>query len=210
MNPGSLRFMLVTDPDLLRGRDLVDVVLSAVAGGVTIVQLRDKRASDADLEARARSLMPALHRLGVPLIVNDRVALAARIGAAGVHVGQSDMSPREARAILGPAAIVGLSIERLEQGQDVDPAQVSYLGVSPVFATSTKRDVAPALGLDGVRALRGIGLPLVGIGGIHAGNAREVTDAGAAGVAVISAVLAASNPEIAARAIHWALTRPAG
>jgi thiamine-phosphate pyrophosphorylase len=197
---------LVTDPSLDRGR-LLEVVRAAVAGGVTSVQLREKGASTREFVERARMLMQVLAPAGVPLIVNDRIDVALASGADGVHVGQSDMSVAEVRRWL-PDAIVGLSVERIEHVLEVESRRlaVDYLGVSPVFATASKLDAAPPLGLDGLAAIRDItSLPLVAIGGIAASNAAAVIAAGADGLAVVSAICGADDPLAAARLLRDAL-----
>lgn len=196
------RLYLVTDPDLLRGRPLVDVVLAAVRGGVTLVQLRDKRPHVGEMVEAGRALVAALAPTGVPLIVNDRVDVAYAIGAGGVHLGQSDLPAPDARRLLGPEAIIGLSLERLADVETITDA-VDYVAASPVFGTPTKADTAPPLGLEGVSALRRRAeLPLVAIGGLHAGNAAEVIGAGAHGLAVVSAILAQPDPAAAAQALR--------
>jgi thiamine-phosphate diphosphorylase len=193
------RLYLVTDPDLIGDRDLVHVVLEAVAAGVTLVQLRDKDASDRDLLDAGRALKAALAPHRVPLLLNDRVELACALGV-GVHVGQSDTSPSEARAVLGHDALIGLSIEFLDD--PIDRA-ADYVAASPVFSTATKADAAPELGLGGLARLRRrTDLPLIGIGGIHEGNAAQVIEAGADGVAVISAILSASDLTRATRRLR--------
>jgi thiamine-phosphate pyrophosphorylase len=200
---------LVTDRRLAAPRSLEDVVAAAVRGGVTVVQLREKECATAEFVELGRRLKATLAPLGVPLIVNDRVDVALAVGADGVHVGQSDMDPREARAALGPTAIVGLSVETMEQAARSESLDVDYLGISPVFATPTKTDTGPAWGLDGLARLRAVSRHvLVAIGGIDAGNAAAVRRAGADGVAVVSAICAAGDPEAAARAIRRAMAKP--
>ncbi|NCC50798.1 MAG: thiamine phosphate synthase [Spartobacteria bacterium] len=195
------RLYLVTDRACLAGRDLIKTVLAAVRGGVTLVQLREKTRSTRDFVAEVRALKNVLDGTGVALLVNDRVDVALAAGADGVHLGQSDMAPADARWLLGPNAIIGWSLESVDDARALDGQPVDYAAVSPVFSTPTKTDIVPPLGLAGVRAVRALTtLPLVGIGGIHAGNARDVLAAGADGVAVISAICSAENPETAARA----------
>jgi thiamine-phosphate pyrophosphorylase len=195
----DLRLMLVTDPVMTRARGLVETVLAAVAGGVTIVQLRDKEAGDDALIAAARALRAALLPLGVPLIVNDRVAVALAAGADGVHIGQDDGDPAAARARLGPDALIGLSVTRAAEIGTVGAGVVDYVGLGPLFATATKADAAPALGLAGARAIAArLPVPWIAIGGIDANNAADVMAAGAAGVAVVSAICAADDPAEAA------------
>ena len=145
--------------------------------------------------------MPRILRSsGIPFIVNDRVDIALAAGADGVHLGQSDMAVADARRLLGPEPILGLSITSAADLAASDLNGVDYLGVGPVFPTPTKADAAPAMGLEGLRAIRAqTTLPIVAIGGLNAGNAGDVTAAGADGVAVVSAICAAPDPEAAAR-----------
>lgn len=194
--PLDLRLYLLTDPSFAWSESELPALVKA---GVTLVQLRDKHASDDALRAQAEALLEVLTPLGVPLIINDRVEVARAVGAAGVHVGQSDSSVARCRAAMGGSGAVGLSIEHPEQ-----PDQgADYIAASPVFGTPTKEDTAPPLGLDGVRVLanRG-GPPVVAIGGMGPERAGRVTEAGAAGVAVISAVWGASDRPRAVRAIR--------
>ena len=179
-----------------------------MAGGVTMVQLRDDTTPTGELIALARVLMDQLAPHRVPLIVNNRLDVALASGAAGLHVGQTDLAPAAARAALGPAALLGLSITATAQMAAVDPALVDYLGVGPIFATATKLDAAPAMGLAGLAACRAAGaLPIVAIGGIDATNATAVMRAGADGVAVVSAVCAATSPRVAAAALAGQIGR---
>ena len=190
---------LVTDRALARGRPLADVVRAAVAGGVTCVQLREKEASAREFAAAARELLSLLRPLGVPLIVNDRIDVALAAGADGVHVGQQDLSVADARRLGPPGWIVGVSAESVADAARAERDGADYVGASPIFATPTKADHAPPLGLAGLRALRAATkLPLVAIGGLHAGNARETIRAGADGLAVVSAIVAADDPRAAA------------
>jgi thiamine-phosphate pyrophosphorylase len=197
----DLSVYLITDPLLCAGRGLIETARAAVRGGVKIVQLRDKTASDAALISQGRALKQALAGSGALLIVNDRVEIARAIGAHGVHVGQSDAAAADARKALGPDAIIGLSIQTTEQAAALDPAMVDYIGVGPVFATATKPDHAPPLGFDGLeRVCTASALPAVAIGGLSAAHARAVFAAGARGLAVVSGICAAEQPEAAARA----------
>ena len=142
----------------------------------------------------------------MPLIVNDRVDVALAAGADGVHVGQSDMDGRDVRRLLGPDAIVGLSVETMEQAAEAAALDVDYLGVSPIFSTPTKTDTVSEWGLSGLAALRRASKHvLVAIGGIHASNAAQVVEAGADGIAVVSAICAAPDPEVGARALRGAI-----
>jgi len=193
---------LVTDSGLCAERGVAETVRLAVAGGATVVQVREKTAPTEDFIALARAVKAVLAGTKVPLIINDNLDVALAVGADGVHVGQSDTPAQEARAALGPEAIVGLSVETMDQAREAENLPVDYLGVSPVFDTPTKTDTAPAWGLDGLTKLRrSTRLPLIGIGGIGADNAADVIRAGADGVAVVSAICAAIDPAEAARVL---------
>lgn len=200
-----LRLHLVTDAVQCGERGLLAVVQSAVRGGVTCVQLREKSLDTRVFVERARALKALLSPLRVPLLVNDRVDVALAAGADGVHVGQSDMAPQDVRRLM-PGALIGLSIESWQQMHEAERAPVDYYGISPVFATSSKADAAPALGLAGLQQLRRMtARPLVAIGGIQVGNVAAVMAAGADGVAVVSALCAADDPARAAQALLAAM-----
>jgi thiamine-phosphate pyrophosphorylase len=202
----DLRLMLVTDAAMTARRGLLATVREAVAGGVTIVQLRDKDASDDDLVALARALRTELAPRSVPLIVNDRPVVAKAAGADGLHIGQEDGDPRAARLLLGPDAILGLSVTRAAEAATVEAGIVDYVGLGPVFSTATKADAAPPLGLDGLSAVGAmLPAPFVAIGGIDAANAASIMASGASGIAVVSAICAAPDPEAAAAALRVAL-----
>jgi thiamine-phosphate pyrophosphorylase len=198
-----LRLYLVTDQQALRGRSLTDVVMAAVQGGATCVQLREKSANTRYFVALACALNDLLTPLGVPLVINDRIDVALASGAQGVHLGQSDMQVELARQLLPAHVFIGLSVETPEDVRLAASLPVDYLGVSPVFPTPTKSDTAPPWGLDGLSAVRAMtDLPLVAIGGIHLSNASEVLAAGADGLAVVSALCSADDPAAAARAFR--------
>lgn len=198
----ALRLYLVTDQGLTRGRPLADVVEAAVRGGATCVQLREKQLATRDFVAMAMVLRSLLAPLRVPLVINDRIDVALACGADGVHLGQDDMPPGDARRLLPPHVFIGWSVETPAQVRQAALLPVDYLGVSPVFATPTKTDTKAPWGLAGLREARALTvLPLVAIGGIHAGNAREVMAAGADSVAVVSALCGADDPQAAARAL---------
>lgn len=204
--PFNLSLYLVTDPEMTARRGLVETVVAAVAGGVTIVQLRDKSGSARELAEAGRALLARLRPLGIPLLVNDRIDVACAIGADGVHVGQEDLPPTVARTILGPDAIVGLSVTKAEELATID-ASVDYVGLGPLFQTGTKADAAPALGeVEFARLRREIPLPVVAIGGIGPANLRQTLRAGADGIAVVSAICAAADPRAAAAALATAIT----
>lgn len=195
----DLRLYLVLDPIVVRGHSIEKLIEEAVAGGVTIVQVREKYCSNEDFLSLAWKASRVLRRLGIPLIINDRVDIAAEVGAQGVHVGQSDLPWQEARRLLGPKAIVGISVENLEQAEFLRRADVDYLGVSSIFPSKTKVDATP-WGLDQLARLRERSkLPLVGIGGIDLHNAPSVLHAGADGIALVSAICADANPRKVAK-----------
>ena len=199
----ALRLYLVTNQASLGRHTLQDVVQAAVQGGVSCVQLREKSLSSRDFFAQAQALMALLRPLGVPLIINDRIDIALACGAQGVHLGQSDLPVAAARALLPPAVFIGWSVETMDQVAQSAQLPVDYLGVSPVFATPTKTDTALPWGLKGLQDIRAqTALPLVAIGGIHAGNAAQVLAAGADSLAVVSAICSAEEPRLAARQLR--------
>lgn len=196
----ALKLYLVTDRDLSLGRSLEEVVSEAVKGGVTIVQLREKEASTGEFVALARRLMSILKPLGIPLIINDRVNVALAVDADGVHIGQSDMAYADARRLLGPDKIIGLSVESLEDLETANALDVDYVGISPVYGTPTKTDTAEPFGLEGLRKAVEMSVhPTVAIGGMNARTIGEVMEAGADGVAVVSAICSAEDISKAAK-----------
>lgn len=199
MRVEELKLYLVTDRGLLSGRDLVEVVSKAVAGGVTMVQLREKDLGSKDFIDEAIALKAALEGTGVPLVINDRVDVAMAAGADGVHIGQSDMPYAMARHLLGPDAIIGLSVENMDQVREAEALDVDYIGVSPVFSTPTKTDTAAPFGLAGLsEAARISSHPVVAIGGLNESNIADVLRAGADGIALVSAIIGAEDPREAA------------
>lgn len=198
-----LRLYLVTDQASLRGRTLTDVVLAAVQGGVTCVQLREKDRNTRDFVAQALLLKALLAPFKVPLVINDRIDVALACDADGVHLGQSDMPVALARQLLPVGVFIGLSVENLDDVRRAASQPVDYLGVSPVYPTPTKTDTAPPWGLAGLSQVRGMTqLPLVAIGGIHLAEAQAVLQAGADGVALVSAICSADDPYRAACAFR--------
>lgn len=191
---------LVTDRSLSGGRSSVDIVSAAIKGGVSCVQLREKECSTREFITEALALKTVLKRLGIPLLINDRVDVALAVEADGVHLGQSDMRIADARRILKPQMVVGISAESVADAIEAEKEGADYIGISPVFTTGTKSDTAPPLGLEGVRLIRAeVDIPLVGIGGINAANGADVIHHGADGIAVVSAIVSAVDPECAAR-----------
>lgn len=203
LKPDALRLYLVTDQALMRGRPLADVVAAAVQGGVSCVQLREKHLGTREFLAQALILKALLAPRGIPLVINDRIDIALACGADGVHLGQNDLPADEARKLLPPEVFIGWSVESMDDVQQSAALPVDYLGVSPIFSTPTKTDTKDPWGLEGLTVVRAATpLPLVAIGGIHAGNAREVLRAGADGLAVVSALCAADDPWAAAATLR--------
>ena len=198
---------LVTDRGLAGGRATLDIVKAAVRGGTTCVQLREKDCSTLEFIQQALSIKEYLSSQGVPLIINDRLDVAQAVSADGVHLGQNDMPLDMARAIVGDEMIIGISAESLEDAIIAEKGGADYLGVSPIYATPTKTDTAPPLGLEGLQQIRKtVKIPLVGIGGLNKDNSDEVIRHGADGVAVVSAIVAADDPETAASELKQMIT----
>ncbi|MFN7008947.1 MAG: thiamine phosphate synthase [Allorhizobium sp.] len=204
----DLSLYLVLDPQLCEPLGMVETARLAVAGGATLVQLRDKEAPTARMIKTGRALKTALAGTGVPLIVNDDVEAAIAIDAEGLHVGQDDMDVATARRLIGPDRILGLSVETEALASAVDPGLVDYVGVGPVFATSTKPGHKPPVGLDGLaRLVAAARLPAVAIGGLKAAHVGPVLAAGAAGLAVVSAICGESDPHAAASKLSLAIRK---
>ncbi len=201
---------LVTDRELCRGRPLTEIVRQAVEGGVAYVQLREKGLSFRDFVDEAREIKKLLEAYHVPLIINDRVDVALACGAAGVHLGQSDIPFPAARAALGEEAIIGLSVETWPDVEVAEKVDVSYIAASPVFATPTKTDTKEPWGLEGLKKIKKFSRhPIVAIGGVNEKNISAVVEAGADCVAVVSAICAADNPLSAARRLSQLTTEAA-
>ncbi len=197
----QLRLYLVTDPKLCATLGTVETVRRAVAGCVTMVQLRDKSSTTAERTKLAIALKQALSGTGVPLVINDDVAAAVAADADGAHIGQGDISPAQARAMLGPDKILGLSCETPQTVQAADPTIVDYLGLGPVFGTATKTDHAQPTGFDGLAQLVALSpLPNVAIGGLRSTHLERVRTSGADGMAVVSAICGQPDPYAAAQA----------
>jgi thiamine-phosphate pyrophosphorylase len=193
---------VVTDRPLARGRPLEQVVEAALRGGATVIQLREKEASTREFIALGRRLQELCRARQVPLIINDRLDVALVLEADGVHVGQDDMPVALARQLLGPDKIVGATASTSQEARQAETDGADYLGCNAVFYTPTKTDTGAPLGIEGFRLLvQTVSIPIVAIGGIKATNAAKLIQAGAAGVAVVSAVMAADDPEAAAREI---------
>ncbi|MDU9004509.1 thiamine phosphate synthase [Sedimentitalea todarodis] len=201
---------LVTDTQLCAKPGVVETVRRAVAGGVTMVQLRDKTATTAQRTELAIALKQVLDGSDVPLVINDDVTAAVAADVDGAHIGQGDLSPEQARALLGPGKILGLSCETPQTVQAADPLIVDYLGLGPVFETPTKTDHAQPIGFDGLARLVALSsLPSVAIGGLYSTHVSGVRLSGADGMAVVSAICGQPDPYAAARAFDAARTERA-
>lgn len=202
------RLYLVTDEKLCLGRDLIEVTELAVKGGVDIVQIREKQLNTDDFLRKANKLKEMLDRYNVPLIVNDDLLVAKQCGAAGIHVGNSDESPNSIRKGWNDDALIGYSVEDIAHVNNESASYADYLGVSPVFATSTKTDTIIEWGLKGIAQIRSLTeKPLVAIGGINEKNAYDVIRAGADCLAVVSAICSAADPAKAAEYIRNEIER---
>jgi thiamine-phosphate pyrophosphorylase len=191
---------LVTDRSFSQGRSTAEIVTAALAGGVSAVQLREKDLCTRDFYQEGLPIRGLLRANGVALIINDRIDIALALDADGVHLGQDDMPLEEARRILGPDRIIGLSVNDMSHINSENEALADYFAISPVFPTPTKTDTTEPWGLEGIRKARVLtDLPLIAIGSIKLHNVRAVVDAGADSVAVVTAITAASDPAEATR-----------
>src|SRR5579875_992830 len=201
-----LRLYVLTDSRAAAGRPLVDLVAAALEGGATAIQLREKELGGRQQVELGRALRRLTRAAGALLIVNDRVDIAYAVEADGVHLGQDDLPPSVARAILGPDAIIGGSAGNLDELARSVAEGVDYLGVGPVYATTTKPDAGEPIGPAGLAQLRArTDLPIVGIGAVTTDNVGEVIAAGADGAAVIGAVIGAEDVRAAARRLRQAI-----
>jgi thiamine-phosphate pyrophosphorylase len=203
--PVDLRLYALLDPERAGGRELAELAVALARGGATLAQLRDKHGDTRGMIATARAIKARLAVSAVPLLINDRVDVALAAGADGVHLGQEDMAIADARALLGPRAIIGLSIKTVDQALQAPIELLDYACIGGVFATGSKVNPDPPIALAGLRSIlaalrsRAPALPIGAIAGIDATNAGGVIAAGADGVAVISALSLAADPQSAAR-----------
>jgi thiamine-phosphate pyrophosphorylase len=194
VDPGRLRLYLVTDPVLCGERGVEETCRIALEAGVTAVQLRDKLASTREMIETGRNLSGLCRKHGVPFIVNDRVDVAMACDADGVHLGQEDMSVPLARTLMGNDRLIGVSVRSPGEAKAAWMQGAGYIAANMIFSTSTKTDLDGPLGLEAIRDIKDASpLPLVAIGGINAENAAEVVAAGADGIAVVSAIMAAED-----------------
>lgn len=195
----STQLYLVTDSDMASIEALPKIVEQAVLGGVTMVQLREKHADTKTFVRIAQQLKTILSNYKIPLIINDRIDIALAVDADGVHIGQDDMPYAIARKLLGKDKIIGLSVESTQQVTEANSLDVDYIGISPVFATPTKTNTKIEFGLKGIEEISKITKhKTVAIGGINESNAADIMKAGADGIAVVSAIMKAKDPQLAA------------
>jgi len=195
-----MQLYLVTDEAACLGRNIFWVVEEALKGGVSMVQLREKYLGTRAFIDKAKRMKDLLASYDVPLIINDRVDIALACDADGVHIGQSDMPYSIVRDLLPPDKIIGLSAEKKENVLEAEMMDLTYLAVSPLYATPSKTDLEEPWGMDGLKWVNAHSKhPLVVIGGVNAGNVKESINNGASGIAVISAICSAESPFEAAK-----------
>jgi thiamine-phosphate pyrophosphorylase len=208
----DLALYAILDPTVAGGRKLTELARQIV-GSATLVQLRDKYASTRAMVEEARAIQSVLSSANVPLLINDRVDVALVAEADGVHIGQDDMSPADARLLLGRSAIIGLSIKSIAQAQAAPLEHLDYVAIGGVFATTSKDNTAAPVGIDGLRAIaqavriRARDFPICAIAGINESNAADVIAAGADGVSVISTLSLAADPSAAAKSLRAVVDR---
>lgn len=191
---------LVTDSGLSRGRSHEEIVTCAIRGGVSVVQLREKDCCTRDMIEMGRRILTVCRAHKVPLIINDRLDVALAVDADGIHVGQEDMPVPIARKLLGPKKILGVTAHTVEETLKAIEEGADYIGAGPIFVTATKADAGQPIGLEGLKKIAAAcSVPIVAISGINVANAEAVIRAGAAGVAVVSAIVSAEDVEEAAK-----------
>jgi len=199
-------YLVISETDC-RGRELLWVAEEAIRGGVDLIQLREKQATTAEFLKKAIQLKNVTDHYGIPLIINDNLAVAQQVGAFGIHVGQQDLPPSEIRRAWRDCRLLGYSVEELSQLENPEVGWADYLGVSPIFSTDTKPDTVTEWGIDGIQNLRQqTDVPLVAIGRMGRDNAAAVIKAGADCMAVVSAICAADRPREAAAELKALVT----
>jgi len=185
---------IITDRRISHGKSHLEVAESALAGGATVIQFRDKEMKDSEVIDVCRKIHKLTREKGIPFIVNDRVEVAKAVDAEGVHLGQEDAPLNFARKVLGKEKIIGISVETVEQAIKAVEGGADYLGIGPIYPTATKPDAGKVLGIARLKEIReSVNIPIVAIGGINENNLEEVLRAGADGIAVISAVVSAPD-----------------
>lgn len=203
----DLSLYVLADPAQARG-SLPDIAAAAVRGGATLLQLRNKSGTTRELVAQANAIKRAIDGSGVPLLINDRVDVALAVGADGVHLGRDDLDPRIARRLLGPGSIIGSTVKNEADVASLPPDSIDYVCIGGVFATTSKDNPDPPIGLSGLSRLARLvrervpDMPVGAIAGITKENTADVIRAGADGIAIVSAVIGAADPEAAARTLR--------
>jgi thiamine-phosphate pyrophosphorylase len=204
----DLRLNAIVDPERDGGHDLAELALKCAQGGATLIQLRDKHGDTGAMVEKARAIKRALAPFGAAFVVNDRIDVALAAGADGVHIGPDDMAVADARRLLGPGAIIGLSIKSVAEAEAAPVELIDYVGSGGVYVTLSKEQKKPPIGPQGLARIiavlkrRKAAMPVCGIAGVDATNAAEVIAAGADGVAVISALSLAPDAAAAARTLR--------
>jgi len=199
---------VVTDKALAGGRSHAEQARAAILGGATVIQYREKLGNTRQLIAEASAVRDVCRELSATFIVNDRVDVALAVAADGVHVGQEDMPAIIARRLIGPDMLLGVTVGNVAQALQAEADGADYLGTDAIFFTGSKPDAGPPIGVDALAEIcRAVRIPVVGIGGIKVDNVAQVIQAGAAGAAVISAVVSAPDMSAAARRLREAIRR---
>ncbi len=202
MRPVAWKLCLVADAEAAGPRDLVTIVREAAVAGATLIQLRGKKLDTRQFLDVALRAATALHQLEIPLIINDRIDIALSCEADGVHLGQGDLPLLYARKILGTEMIIGISVNTAEEAEEAQSGGADYIGVGPIFNTSSKDELRTILGFEGLRSIRQrVKIPILAIGGITADTAKKVLSSGADGIAVISAIMGAENIQDATKSL---------
>jgi thiamine-phosphate pyrophosphorylase len=197
---------LIADAEASSGREILPLVRQAISGGVDLVQLRGKSWSGQQFLENGLILSRFLSAIKIPLIINDRVDIALACGADGVHLGQDDLPLQHARKLLGKNRIIGISVSTADEAIEAEKDGADYVGLGPIFPTPSKETPLSPLGIEGLRLVRGtIRIPILAIGGINAQNARGLLEAGADGIAVISAILGAPDIHAATQELRKVL-----
>ncbi|MFJ7752214.1 thiamine phosphate synthase [Peribacillus muralis] len=196
----DLSLYLVTE-ESLELEDLFRIMSQSIAGGVSIVQLREKNTSSLSFYKKAAALKQVLNELSTPLIINDRVDIAIAAGAEGIHIGQDDLPLSVVKQMVPREMIIGVSVSTLEEALEAERNGADYLGVGSIFPTKTKQDATLMSIRDLEEICRSVSIPAVAIGGINAENISNLSDKGLAGAAVVSAIMNAENPKMASRSL---------
>ncbi len=199
LNRDELLLYGVTDRAWVGEKTLIEQIQESLEGGVTCIQIREKSLDDKDFKEEAIAVKEVVDKYKVPLIINDSAQIAVEIGATGVHIGQQDMDIEEARALIGPDMVLGVSTATVEEAIDAEKKGADYLGVGAVFTTSTKNNTRSVSKQLLKQICDSVNIPVVAIGGITESNMELLRDTGIAGVAVVSAIYGQANIEIAAK-----------